>query len=185
MLLFLSESLLPTVINDLLHILQGCKFLFCFPLFICFLYWLNVFSNTSGDFTPARATSMSSLSLCSSHMDITGCPLLAPHLHRPQGFCYSQSSLAWDHSEIILARFSGLRSMAGRGELLHETSMWWSNLSHTLQPGGVSWIAAGCTQHWHWKQEHKASFFSKQVKAQVNEVQQSISHRFLSRQRER
>lgn len=38
MVLFLSESLLSTVINGLSCILQVCKFLFCLPLFIYFLY---------------------------------------------------------------------------------------------------------------------------------------------------
>lgn len=36
-----------------------------------FFYWLNVFSNTSDDFIPAHATSMTSLCLCSSHRDMT------------------------------------------------------------------------------------------------------------------
>lgn len=107
--------------------------------------------------------------LCPSPADTTGCPVLAPHLHSPQGFCYSQFSLAWDHSEIILTRLNGLRSSTGQGSWLHDIHVTLSSEPRSSQVGSAG--SQQGSQHCHWQQGQKASFFSWQVKPQLYETQ--------------
>lgn len=133
-----------------------------------------MFSNASGDFIAAHATSMTSLSLSSSHMDITEA-------------CVSSGSTVPSQasSGLLLPLLISLRS-----EQDHFNSVQWPKEQHRQRGAlcirhpcdgiiratrssrvGVSWITAGCPQHCQWQQKQKASFFSKQVKSQVYEIQ--------------
>lgn len=147
-----------------------------------YVYWLNVFSNTTGDFIPARATSMTSLCLCSSHRDITEA-------------CVSSGSTIPSLTSSILL-FPVLISL--RSEWDHFSSVQWPK-EHHRQGGalcmrhpcdGVIWAAArqGLLGHSRLPTAlalptEAESLLLLQASHWFMKYKLSIPHQFLSRQR--